>query len=189
MTTQFWKRWKQPWTHEQCRLRYVEGGDNIGIRQLSKDSGQPKGTIGDWSKQEEWVDQRERFQDNLRTTTREKIIEKTSEKLSDELSEIATTNYKAHRLARDYAVSIISIKARHMQVIQQMSFEQQLDAIKSHNAHEMNFWSLILSRATEGIATATGLPYYIDVSAAARRVEKEGLIISDPTREYDESDE
>jgi hypothetical protein len=142
-----------------------------------------------WSSQDSWVSQREQHCNKLATVTREKTIEKTSEKLSDELSEIASTNYKAHRLARDYAVSIIQVKAQHMQIIRQMPFEQQLEAIKSHNAHEMNFWSLILSRATEGIAAATGLPYHIDVNAAARRVEKEGLIISDPTSEYvDEPD-
>ncbi len=160
---EFWKKWKTPWKRDQCCRRYVEGGDEIGIRQLAKDSGQPKGTLERWSSQESWVDQRRQYGDNLRAVTQQKTVEKTSEKISDELSEIAATNYKIHRLARDYAASIFQIKAQHMQVVRQMPLEQQLDAIRLSDARELNYWSMIMSRATQGIAEATGLPYYIAI--------------------------
>jgi len=151
-TPQFWKKWKLPWTHDQCRRRYVEGGDNINLRRLADDSGQQKRTLERWSTKELWVDQRRQYVGSLSVATQQKTIEKTSEKLSDELSEIAATNYKIHRLARDYAASIFQIKAQHMQVVRQMPLEQQLDAIRLSDARELNYWSMILSRATQGIA-------------------------------------
>lgn len=181
----FWSRWKQPWSKDQCRRRYVEGDDDIGIRQLAKDSGQPKGTVETWSKTNDWVGQRRRFRDDLQTEVREKTIEKTSDKLSDELSNIAIANYEAHQQVRDYALSVFRIRAKHMNSIQELPDDRQLEEVKKHLGSEMNYWSQILKRATEGIESATGLPYWVNVNTSIRRVEREGLHVSqsEPTEE------
>ena len=180
---------RKPWTKEAAENRYVQG-DRISLVDLAKVSGLPLGNIRMWCDKEEWVNRRSEYQIQLRSRTHEKTIEKTSDRLSDEFSEIASVNYKSHKLFRDYVLGILQIKAKHLQNIQKMAYEEQVEAIKDHHkSHEMNFWSQMLARSTEGIAAATGLNYHIDVNASARRIEKEGLIISNPLDYEEESDE
>lgn len=162
----------------------MEGGDDIGIRGLADASGQPKGTVERWAKQELWVDQRRRYKDTLTTTVQQKTIEKTSEKLSDKLSEIAIANYKCHELARNYAAKIIEIKARQLSEIQRLPHAEMVARLdKEHSGYEMNYWSQILKRSTDAIAQVSGLNYYVDINAAAGRLEREGYEIIDPNNE------
>ena len=162
----------------------MEGGDDIGIRGLADKSGQPKGTVERWAKQELWVDQRRQYKDTLTTTVQAKTIEKTSEKLSDQLSEIAIANYNCHELLRNYAAKVVEIKARQLQEIQQLPLvEKEVMLTKHHSGYEMNYWSQILKRSTDAIAQVSGLSYYVDINAAAGRLEREGYEIIDPNNE------
>lgn len=181
--SEFWRRWKQPWTRSQITRRYIESNDNIGIRRLAQDSGVSKGTIEIWCRQENWVGQKRRYSDGLQTATRDKAIEKTAEKLSDELSDVAIANYQAHKLARDYATAVFQIKAMHMQSILDTGASQQSELLKFHNAHEMNSWSLILTRATEGINQATGLPCHININTAAKTLNSAGYSVTELRQE------
>ena len=184
-----WEELPKPWTKEQCRQRYVEGGDDIGIRGLANLAGLNKGTIEYWVRKEEWVRQRRQFRDRLKTETQQKAIEKTSERLSDELADISVANYEAHKLARDYAHTIFKIKAKDLQRVIKLPDEERLVELKKHSASDMNYWSLILSRSTQEIAAATGLPYYINANTAFTKLEKEGYIIIDPRAEQEPEDE
>jgi hypothetical protein len=183
----------RPWPKDVCRRRYVEGGDNIGFRQLAIDSGRAKSTLQDWSKELidglNWAQQRVRFGSRISTAVQQKTIEKTSDKLSDELSEIAIANYERHKLARDYASKVFQIKSRQLAAIQNLPLDEQVEELKkNHQGYEMNYWSQILTRATDAIARATGLDYYVDINASAARVEREGYIISDPTEDEQSQD-
>ncbi|MFM6004711.1 MAG: hypothetical protein ACKPA7_14115, partial [Sphaerospermopsis kisseleviana] len=91
-----WEELPKPWTKEQCRRRYVECEDDIGIRTLAAQAGRTKMMVEGWVKNELWLQQRKEYRYSLNMSIQEKTIEKTSEKISDELSEICTENYKVH---------------------------------------------------------------------------------------------
>ena len=164
------------WSKEKCARRYIEG-DRISLPKLAQESGVPEDTLSVWCKAGDWVNTRRDYHTKLAAASQEKSIEKTSEKLSDELSDIAIANYEAHRLARDYAASMFAIKASHLKQIKEKSLEEQLEGMRSHVAYEMNFWSLVLSRATQGIESATGLAYYVNADASAKNLESLGYDI------------
>lgn len=181
-----WDKLPKPWTKEQCRRRYVEGGDNIGIRGLADASGQPRTTLGRWSSEGDWVGQRSQYSDRVVTATQTRTVEKVSEKISDQLSEIAVANYERHRLARDYAAKIFDIKARLLAEIQNLPLaEKEASLAKYHSGSEMNYWSQILKRSTDAIESVTGLKYFVEINAAAGRLEKEGYEIVDPSNEQE----
>jgi hypothetical protein len=184
-----WEELPKPWTKEQCRQRYVESGDDIGIRGLANLSGLNKGTVERWVRNEDWVRQRRQYCDRLKASTQEKTIEKASERLSDELADISVANYKAHKLARDYAYAIFQIKAKHLKKIQQLPDGEQLGELKKHSGNDMNYWSLILARSTQEIAAATGLPYFVNANTAFKKLEMEGFVVLDPRVEIEEEDE
>ena len=166
----------------------MEGEDDIGIRGLASESGRAKSTLQDWSKERvegrNWQEQRVHFKSRLGTVTQQKIIEKTSEKLSDQLSEIAIANYERHKLFRDYAAKIVQIKAQQLAEIQNLPLEERARILaKDHIGYEMNYWSQILRRSTDAIEGVTGLKYYVDINAAAGRLEKEGYEVIDPSNE------
>ena len=179
-----WDRLKKPWSKEQCRRRYVECGDKIGIRGLAALSGIPKGTLEHWVRNELWVQQRDKYEDALKTATQEKIVEKTSEKLSDEISVVIVENYKVHKLARDYAAKMIESKA--MQLSQDLKIQHSKErqaAIARHSAVEANSWSQMLKRSTDAINEIKGIKYFTDLNAAADKLQREGFEIVDPSEE------
>ncbi|MBW4480753.1 MAG: hypothetical protein KME54_28920 [Tolypothrix brevis GSE-NOS-MK-07-07A] len=182
--TNFWRRWKQPWSRSQAARRYIEADDNISIKALAADSGLAERTLERWASQEDWVEQRRTFGGDLAVTTQAKIIEKTSDKLSEEFSNIAIANYNAHRLVRDYAIAVFQVKAADMQNILQSNPSDRMAMLKSnHSPHEMNYWSQILMRATQGIENATGLPYYININTAAQKLNSAGYVVMEATEE------
>lgn len=75
-----WENLPKPWTKEQCRRRYIEGDDNIGIRPLAEISGNPKRTIEVWVRKEQWVEQKKQYRNKLRSTIQKETIEKKSKK-------------------------------------------------------------------------------------------------------------
>ena len=176
-----WDELPKPWTKEQCRRRYVECEDDIGIRGLSKVSGQGKGSIERWVKTELWLAQRHEYREVLRTTIQEKTIEKTSDKISDELSEIVTEGYAVHKLARDYAAKIIEAKARQLVEDLRLVGDDRKKALSNHNAAEMNQWSQMLRRSTDAINDMRGIKYFADINAAADKLQREGYEILDPS--------
>ncbi len=176
-----WEKLPRPWTKEQCRRRYVEADDNIGVRGLAEASGVSRSTVESWSRTELWVEQRRQFQGNLKAAIQEKTIEKTSEKISDELSDIVIENYKVHKLARDYVAKIIEVKARQLAEDLKLSGEEKKKAVAQHNAAEMNQWSQMLKRSTDAINEVRGIKYFIDINAAADKLSREGYEIIDPS--------
>lgn len=184
-----WEKLPRPWTKEQCRRRYVEADDNIGVRGLAEASGVPRSTVENWSRTELWVEQRRQYQGNLKAAIQEKTIEKTSEKISDELSDIVIENYKVHKLARDYVAKIIEVKARQLAEDLKLSGEEKKKAIAQHNAAEMNQWSQMLKRSTDAINEVRGIKYFIDINAAADKLAREGYEILDPSEKTNEQTE
>ncbi len=166
----------------------MEGGDDIGIRGLASESGRAKSTLQDWSKERvegrNWHEQRVHFKSRLGTATQQKIIEKTSDKLSDQLSDIAIANYERHKLARDYAAKIFQIKAQQLSEINNLPAAEKAAIVsKDHAGYEMNYWSQILKRSTDAIEAVAGLRYFVEINAAAGRLEREGYVISDPAED------
>lgn len=181
-----WEKLPKPWTKEQCRRRYVESDDDIGIRPLAEISGQPKGTIEVWVRRELWVEQRRQYRDTLRSTIQEKTVEKKSQKISDELSDIVAKNYEVHKLVRDYVAKLIEARARQLAEDLKLEGESKRTALKQHNAVEINNLSQALHRSTTAINEVMGVRYYVDINTAIDRVAREGYEIVDPSKEDDE---
>lgn len=184
-----WEKLPRPWTKEQCRRRYVESEEDIGIRKLAVQAGLSKGTVEGWVKRELWVDQRRRYQDTLQTTIQVKTIHRVSEKISDELSQIIIENYKVHKLTRDYVAKIIEQKARQLAEDLELTGEERKRAISQHSAPETNQWSQALQRSTNAINETRGIKYYVDVNAAAEKLAREGYQIIDPSKDEDEDED
>ncbi|MFN5592993.1 MAG: hypothetical protein ACK482_06010 [Aphanizomenon sp.] len=183
-----WEKLPKPWTKEQCRRRYVESEEDIGIRKLAVEAGLGKGTVEVWVRRELWVDQRRQYQDTLKTTIQVKTIQKASEKISDELSQIVIENYKVHKLARDYVAKIIEVKARQLAEDLELTGEERKKAISLHSAPETNQWSQALQRSTSAINETRGIKYFVDVNAAADKLSREGYQIIDPSNGGEDED-
>jgi histone H3/H4 len=184
-----WEKLPKPWTKEQCRRRYVESEEDIGIRKLAVQAGLSKGTVEGWVRRELWVDQRRRYQDTLQTTIQVKTIHKTSERISDELSQIVIENYKVHKLTRDYVAKIIEQKARQLAEDLELTGEERKRAISQHSAPETNQWSQALQRSTNAINETRGIRYYVDINAATAMLAKEGYNVINPSEEEDTDEE
>lgn len=178
-----WENLPKPWTKEQCRRRYIEGDDSIGIRPLAEISGNPKTTIELWVRKEQWVEQRKQYRNKLRLTIQEKTVEKTSEKISDELSNIVAKNYEVHKLARDYVAKLIEARARQLAEDLKLEDSRKQAALKQHNSVEINNLSQALKRSTDAINEITGLQYHIDINAATDKLTREGYEVIDPSKE------
>lgn len=181
MSGNFWSDWEKPWTKEQCRMRYVQGSE-IGLRQLSKDAGCSRKTLGDWCKQGEWVTERRRYGDRIVTATREKAIAKTSDKLSDEISDIATEHFAVAKLYRAIsellaknAISKVA-KARKENAISAEKAIEQLE----RNIPRLNLANLMLDRSIKIERAALGLDYN-DAPIAIAFLEKLGFQVNDPS--------
>lgn len=176
-----WDTLPKPWSREKCEERFVKG-DRISIRQMVAVSGRGQSTIARWREKDSWEHKRTQYEHEVSTATRSKTIDKVSDRLSDDLSKIITKNYKVHEIFRDCAHAYAQIKARHLLEIQRMPPEQQMEALKKLNAKEMSDWSMIASRATQGISDAMGLPYWANLNTAFKKVEDTGYIVIDPTQ-------
>jgi hypothetical protein len=146
----------QPWSREQCRDRYVRG-EKIGMRGLSDLSGRGLSTLGEWSANDEWVEQRERFWNERRSRTDELIIEKSAELISDELAAIASTHYNTYKSLREHAESLMP------GIVE---------------ADLLNALSLTIHRSIEGERTARGMKYQ-DINEAIKTVRRAGLEVVD----------
>jgi len=171
----------------------VECSDSISLPKLAVVSGRSESAVFRWSTEaiksggEGWVAQRERYKGELREVTREKTLEKTSDGLSDELSRTAIACYKPHKLLLDYATLVVKLKAKRLQGLENRSQEEIDEELKkNHAGYELDYWSKIVTRSTEAIARLTGLDYYVNINAAAAKIESEGYIISDPSDEADD---
>lgn len=146
----------QPWSREQCRDRYVRG-EKIGMRGLSDLSGRGLSTLGEWSANDEWVDQREQFWNERRTRTDELIIEKSAESISDELAAIAVGHYETYKRVREHAESLMT------GIVQ---------------ADLLNALSLTIHRSIAGERTARGMKYQ-DLNEAITAIERAGFKVID----------
>ena len=183
-----WDALPKPWTKEQCCRRYVEGGDDIGIRGLVEISGVSKGNLCNWSIEGRdtecggWVEQRLKFESDIREATRQKTIAKTSDTNSADIGKIRADCYNPHKQLVRYVSWIIQQKIKKLKSLEGASdavIDQEMK--KNHNGYEINYWSLILTRSTDSLYKLTGMEYDTNINAAAAKLESEGFIISDPS--------
>ncbi len=179
---------KKVWRRETCRKRYIEGKE-ISIRELAEASGRTIGTLGKWASQENWKKKREHYLSELNELTYTKAAEKASNKLSDELSDISIANYNAHKEMRDYVVEIIRKRKEHLEEIRHLNYAEWSREIKTkHTISELSHLSNTLTRATEGISAAIGLPYHVNVNTAYKKLEAEGYLVINPSADGDDND-
>jgi len=181
-----WEKLPKPWSKTQCRRRYVECDDDIGIRGVAKLSGRAPSTIQKWSAEliegRNWHQQRIHFQSSLGTTTRKKIIEKVSTEISNEFSSIVAENYQVHEMTRNYIARLISQKVAQLAQDLKLPDEYKKKAIAKHTSVEINNLSQALKRSTDAISEILGLRYHVDMNAATQKVRGEGYEIIDPSK-------
>lgn len=167
----FWDDWQKPWTKEQCRRRYVQGDDDIAIRQLAKDSGVPRATIEGWTRAEKWFEQRQTFRGKLNARIDEKVIEKIGEEVAIEIS-----NYsKKHVEVCDTFIGVAEYYINRLLVMLR-SGELSIDKL---DGFKHNFMSLSLDRAINAQRAALGLEYE-DVNKAMRLLKSMGYEVTEP---------
>ena len=167
---------KKKWTREECRDRYVTG-DKIGIRTLAKLSGRAHGVLGDWSSKDNWTGQRERFQNNLRTETEAKTIDKTSDRLSDELAKLNEEHIKGSELFRKMAQQFAGILATE---IQNCSPEGRVKKLTDKEfTLAINRYANVFATAVALQRQATGMQY-LDINTAIEQVTRNGYEVSEP---------
>lgn len=155
-------------------------GSHVSIRAMAAESGRNKSSIERWAKADNWEDKRSQFSSSLRTEVRQKTIEKASDKLSDDYADIAVSNYKAHKIERDMAHATLQVYAKAIAQIQSLPLDEQLKRLKELSGYEINYWSLVLARATQGVNAATGLSNYVQLDSAAKVLIAKGYEIVDP---------
>ena len=67
-------------------------------------SGRSLSVVGRWASEDNWAQKKERYQNDLRTATREKAIEKTSDRLSDEWARVNEEHLKGTEVFRKMAL-------------------------------------------------------------------------------------
>lgn len=176
-----WDEWEKPWTREQCRRRYVEGGDNIGLKKLVTESGRSLASLERWSSGDKWVQQRGEFEGSLRVKTTKKVIEKVSEYHAD-----AIVNHWQPIFIEDLN------RFRHISsVFANATAGMIADAAKSGAGHEgiinaikakeLAMMGRVLEGAIKGLREVTGYDIANNVNVAIQIVEQHGLEIIDPT--------
>jgi hypothetical protein len=171
------------WRKTTCEKRYIEG-EQISMRELAKLSGRNLSTLTRWAVQEKWKERRDQFKAGLKEATYAKAVEKASEKLSDELSDISIANYESHKEMRDYVLDIVKRRRSHLEEIKHLEFGEWTREIKSkHSPVEINHLSIALSRATDGISAAIGLPYHVNINTAYKKLESEGYMVVNPAED------
>lgn len=192
-----WDRLPKPWTKEQCRSRYVRGGDNIGLRALAGASGQPRSSLEKWSRAENWVELRQDFQGRLDAATTEKLIEETSNRLSISLADVAVGNSDAHEFMKAFMLDIAKFKHNYWCKLKELpidpteeaqqelkSLEEKIEKVKKYlSHHDLNQLSQAIARSTQEIAAALGLPYFVSVNASYKKLKAEGYEIVEPSQD------
>lgn len=170
-----WKRWKKPWTRQQCEQRYVQG-DRIFLKDLAVESGVSERQLERWSAEGEkpWPKLRREFGGELAAATTKKAIEKISEKASDEFSNLTFEHLEAYRIYRQLATI-------YGNFLLEKANSNPLELSKLP-AYAINFWSLALDRSIQGERKAAGLEYE-DVNKAIQFLQSLGYEIVDPTQQ------
>ncbi len=169
------------WSREKCRNRYVHG-PRIGLRGLAELSHVPYKTLAGWSAEENWPEQRNQFQGELRTQTDKKV----KEKLSMSLAELAIEHFSSYRRVRRIADSLLSqieskvmqLESNHPELVDPEQIKESLrELFEVSNVTNINQLSLILDRAIQGERTVSGAEYE-DLQKAANALKRRGFQIT-----------
>lgn len=170
------KKSEKKWSREQCRTRYVQG-EKIGIRTLSKLANRSHGTVGTWSSEDNWTGERERYHNELRTKTEEKVIEATSDRLADELVKMNEEHIRGAELFRKMSQQFAGILATEIQQINQSDRSKTI--INKEFSLALQRYSGIFATAVQLQRQATGMQY-LDLDKAVSEVIKAGYDVSEP---------
>lgn len=188
MNLEFWKDWDKPWTQEQCQQRYVQGS-RIGLRALAAEGDRSKKTVEDWCAAGKWVQERDRFQQNLQREIEQQTREKLAAELGEEYQQLNTEHFSSFKASRQLAALYFKMSARRLAYLQKIGSESELTAaLENLSPVNANFWSLILDRAVRGERVASGLEYH-DLNKAIDLLRQHGYEISDPTAQPTETQE
>jgi len=166
---------KKKWTREECRRRYVEG-EKISFRTLSQESGRTLSLLGRWSKADGWVEEREQYQNKLRTKTVAKTIEKTSDRLSEELAKRNEDHVKGYEVFRAIANQFNKALLTELQA--------SGDKLKLLDDKSVSFQRYVTGykMAVEGERVALGMEY-LDINKAIAKLVRDGFEVVEPEDE------
>jgi hypothetical protein len=173
----------QRWTESECRDRYVQG-TRIGLRALALESGVPFNTIGGWSRnaQPTWPEQRQQYQDDLTTKSREKSIEAVSTAIADSNTALIESHCSAWSELRgiaseffDLTLEILDAKAAGNQPSEET--QRAFHFLKELGGKApMSAYSSVLQTAIAGERVAANLDL-IDPNILERFANKQGFTL------------
>lgn len=178
------------WSREECEKRYIEG-DLITLKGLAEISGVPYDTLRKWANKDDWREQRDRYQVELTSQTRQKTIEKVSDRVSDELSARSLEQLEAYTLCRRIGVlkaqfilkALEQRLAAHPEVsadeAKQEEQRQQATAVSKVDVAMLNFLTLAIDRAVRGERMVAGQEHEL-LNHAIATIERTGLKVSVP---------
>lgn len=171
---------KRSWSKKECRDRYVTGKE-IGIRELAKIANRHPATVGRWSSDGDWVKDRERHAIRMRTTTENKIIEKTSDRISDNIAKLNEEHVQGSDVFRKLSQQFAGILVNQ---VLNSNADKRPEMITDKE------FSMALQRYVGIYSTAINLQRqalnmdYLNLDAAIAKTMGAGLEVSNPSLEF-----
>lgn len=145
------------WSREVCRQYFIEHYDS-NIKDLAIKSGNSRTILNRWALEENWIFLKHEYQERILALGKNTLAKLSTNKVFDKLADIAFENYHAHKQIRD------------------ASLGKFLEKINSDiSASELNYWSMIVARATQNISLNTGLSTYLNHNAAFKLIDQLGF--------------
>lgn len=146
------------------------------MRTLSQKSERTLSLLGRWAKEDNWVGQREQYQDKLRTKTAAKTLEKTSDRISEELAKRNEDHVKGYEVFRAIATQFNKALLTELQASE--------DKLKLLDAKSVSFqrYATGYKLAVEGERAALGMEY-LDINKAIAKLLRDGFEVVEPEDE------
>lgn len=169
--------YKRKWTKEECRVKYVQTG-NMSQMELAAISNRSSSIIAKWSKEDNWVAQRERYMLKTHLKNAEEKAENIDIEISDEIEKMETINdehiigYKLFRnIATQWAIAVLE---RDEPKISKMNKISQA----------MQKYASVYNNSVLGERTALGMEY-MNINRSIELLIKEGYSITAIGKEID----
>ena len=169
---------KKKWNRDRCTREYITDEDGVSLRALAVKSGVSYSTLSRWSMESDWVNERIRYKDELKSKTTQKTIDSISDRLAESYTEIAVRHFNRYKKASDLADQILEVMQSNLAIaIKSGDREKITTAIEKTNINDFNLLSLVSDRSCKGEASSIGLKYEVDNDALVKVAESLGYTV------------
>jgi hypothetical protein len=133
--------------------------------------------VGAWSSEDNWIQERERYHNELRTKTEEKVIEATSDRLADELTRMNEEHIKGFELFRKMSQNFAAILAAEIQ--ETSNSDRSKKVTNKDFTLAVQRYSAIFAQMAQMQRMSLGMKY-MDLNVAMDEVIKAGYEVNEP---------